>query len=292
MRAAAAIAALFATTAPALAQDALTAFDGRSLARALDDRCGLYNAPERAALEAAWLQARGTLIRGGADPHDLTARAAGFARRAQPMPCDSTDAQSIALDVAAAFSNWQRVREMDFPGSDRVWFAARPYPDYPAWTLSQYPVPGDPARVFGYFHEDGERALALGLPAAAGLSTARIVMRDIAREADLTDPSLGGLLRVSGRPDWVRHAPPAHAEQTIWASGRVLNGNQMRFVFPERAILALSQLDPREAVRIEALDSHGRVVETVFVEVGDFAAGAAFLAAGDGMGSGRTGGGH
>lgn len=290
MRAAAAFAAFLATTAPALAQDAQTAFDGRSLARALDDRCGLYDAPERAALDAAWLQARGTLIRGGIDPHDLTARAAGFARRAQPMPCDSADAQSIALDVAAAFSNWQRVREMDFPGSERVWFAARPYPDYPAWSLSQYPVPGDPARLFGLYHEDGERVLALGLPSASDLSTARIVMRDIARETELTDPSLGGLLRVSGRPDWVRHAPPAHAEAMIWASGRVVTGEQMRFVFPERAIAALGELDPREAVRIEVLDARGRIVETLFIEVGDFAAGAAFLAAGNGMGSGGTGG--
>lgn len=290
MRAAAALAALLATTAPAQAQDARTAFDGRSLARALDDRCGLYNTAERAALDAAWLQARGVLIRGGVDPHDLTARAAGFARRAQPMPCDSTDAQSIALDVAAAFENWLRVREMDFPGSERVWFAARPYPDYPAWTLSQYPEPGDPARVFGFFHEDGERELAFGLPSAPGLSTARIAMRDVAREAELTDPSLGGLLRVSGRPDWVRHAPPAHAEQMIWASDRILAGDQMRFVFPDRTIAALSGLDPRETVRIEALDTRGRVVETWFVEIGDFAAGAAFLAAGDAQASGRTGG--
>ncbi|MEN0652595.1 MULTISPECIES: hypothetical protein [Hyphobacterium] len=290
MRAAAALAALLATTAPALAQDARTAFDGRSLARALDDRCGLYNAPERAALDAAWLQARGILIRGGADPHDLTARAAGFARRAQPMPCDSADAQSIALDVAAAFENWLRVREMDFPGSERVWLAARPYPGYPAWTLSQYPVPGDPAHIFGFFHEDGERELAFGLPAAPGLSTARLVMRDITREAELTDPSLGGLLRVSGRPDWVRHAPPAHAEATVWASDRIDAGDQMRFVFPERTIGALSGLDPRETVRIEALDTRGRVAGTWFIEIGDFAAGTAFLAAGDTLPSGGTGG--
>ena len=76
----------------------------------------------------------------------------------------------------------------------------------------------------------------------------------------------------------------------IWASGRVVAGEQMRFVFPERAIAALGELDPREAVRIEVLDARGRIVETLFVEVGDFAAGAAFLAAGNGMGSGGTGG--
>lgn len=290
MRAAAALAALLATTAPALAQDARTAFDGRSLARALDDRCGLYDAPERAALDAAWLQARGILIRNGADPDELTTRAAGFARRAQPMACDSADAQSIALDVAAAFANWLRVREMDFPGTDRVWLAARPYPDFPAWTLSQYPVPGDPALLFGFFHEDGERELAFGQPAAAGASSVRLVIRDTAREQSLTDPSLGGLLRVAGRPDWVRHAPPAHAERMIWASRRDTSGEQTRFVFPDHAVEAIAALDPRETFRVETVNARGQVTRTHFIEVGDFAAGVAFLAAGDSVPSAGTGG--
>mgnify|MGYP002653432169 CR=1 FL=1 len=110
------------------------------------------------------------------------------------QPIEVIPTGSIALDVAAAFENWLRVREMAFPGSARGWHASRPYPGYPAWTLSQYPVAGDPTVVFGYFHEDGARDLALGLPNDAGLSSARIVMRDVTRQGELNDPSLGGLL--------------------------------------------------------------------------------------------------
>lgn len=289
MRTAAALAALLCLSAPAMAQDAATAFAGRSLARALDDRCGLYSETQRGALDAAWLQARGAMIRSGQAPEDLDILAAGYARRAQPMACESADAQAIAADVAAAFENLTRLREMDFPGSDRVWHASRPYPGYPAWTLAQYPEPGDASRVFGFFHAEGERRLSLGLPDAAGLSTARIVMRDTEAEPALIDPSLGGLLTVPGRPAWVRFAPPAHAETAIFASGRETAETGLRFVFPDRAVDALAGLDPRETVRVEVMDARGRVTETHFVEVGDFAAGAAFLSAASEL-SGATGG--
>ena len=46
---------------------------------------------------------------------------------------------------------------------------------------------------------------------------------------------------------------------------------------------ALATLDPREAVAVEFLFEGDRT-RTAFVEVGDFAAGTAFLAAGDGAG--------
>ncbi|HAQ35928.1 MAG: hypothetical protein CMF74_08415 [Maricaulis sp.] len=290
MRIAAALAAMAITAAHAQAQDAETAFDGRSLAMALDDRCELYAVSERSALDASWLQARGVLIRSGYEPSVLTTRYAALSRRAQTMPCDSSDAQAIAADVAFAFRTLGRVREMDFPGIERVWRAERPYPEFPAWTLAQYPVAGDAGHVFGFFHAEGVRSLALGLPATSVATTARIVMRDAELSPALTDASLGGLLVVPGRPGWVRYAPPAHAEAVIWASARQSGGGMLRFEFPRRAVEALIALDPRETVRIETLDARGRVTDILFIEIGDFAAGEAFLSAGPGADSGAAGG--
>ncbi|MDZ4370247.1 MAG: hypothetical protein U1C74_02340, partial [Phenylobacterium sp.] len=48
------------------------------------------------------------------------------------------------------------------------------------------------------------------------------------------------------------------------------------FRFPQTAAKALADLDPREAVAVEFLFAGDRV-RTAYVEVGDFAAGRAFL---------------
>ena len=290
MRSATAIAALLFAATPAFAQDAGSAFAGRSLAMALDDRCGLYSDSQRAALDAGWLQARGALIRSGHHLDELTTQFAEYSRRAQTMPCDSENAAAIAADVAFAFEILGRVREMDFPGTERVWRAERPYPDYPAWSLAQYPVPGDSSRVFGFFHANGTRTLSLGMPPATAFSTARITMRDVALSPELIDASLGGLLTIPGQPRWVRYAPSHRAQTSIWASRRTVRDDAVHFAFPDRLVEALFRLDPRESVRIEVLDARGAVSETLFIEIGDFAAGTAFLSAGAGAASDATGG--
>jgi hypothetical protein len=53
-------------------------------------------------------------------------------------------------------------------------------------------------------------------------------------------------------------------------------------VFPAAAANALAALDPREAATVEFLfpSGQGERVEAASIEVGDFAAGRAFLAAG------------
>ena len=58
-------------------------------------------------------------------------------------------------------------------------------------------------------------------------------------------------------------------------------GSRTAFRFPAAAAEAIAVLDPREAMTIEFLYAgrRGDVIRKAYIEVGDFAAGRAFLAA-------------
>jgi hypothetical protein len=93
-------------------------------------------------------------------------------------------------------------------------------------------------------------------------------------------PSLPG-----ARGPLSRRLPPRGALKTYLAETRGPAGAELSpgddrsgwaFRFPAAAQAALAGLDPREAVAVEFLFPRERVV-TAYVEVGDFAAGQAFL---------------
>jgi hypothetical protein len=84
--------------------------------------------------------------------------------------------------------------------------------------------------------------------------------------------------------------PPRSATRGILAEARATadpallpagSRSGYAFRFPASAAVALADLDPREAVAIEFLFADGNrdTVRTAYVEVGDFAAGRAFLTA-------------
>ena len=86
------------------------------------------------------------------------------------------------------------------------------------------------------------------------------------------DEALGALkaaARLAGTPA---------ADVTLLPSG---TRTGLTFRFPAAAAAAMANLDPREAVAIEFLigGSGAEQVRTAYVEVGDFAAGRAFLTA-------------
>ena len=144
------------------------------------------------------------------------------------------------------------------------------------WRLKQSGHAGTVPTTFG-IAGDLDRN---GLVAVAGFSgrqpyAARLVMRDEAR-APL--PWLG---TAATRP-----LPPRSASSVILAEGKsaaeagLLTApakSGVAFRFPARAADALANLDPRERFAVEYLFQGDRVVTATY-EVGDFAAGRAFLA--------------
>jgi hypothetical protein len=113
----------------------------------------------------------------------------------------------------------------------------------------------------------------------------------------MRDPSLAPVPFINGMqasnghtPLWAR-TPPRSATSAVMAEARAAADPTLlpsgarggfAFRFPKSAVAALSGLDPREAVAIDFLFASGNrpdQVRTAYVEVGDFAAGRAFLAA-------------
>tara|TARA_R110002096_G_scaffold12422_3_gene44752 strand:+ start:1829 stop:2692 length:864 start_codon:yes stop_codon:yes gene_type:complete len=267
-------------TGAAQAQTAQEAFAERSLAVAVDDRCALLSTRERDTLTASWLQSRGTLLRSGYSAEDIRSTFEIIARRASTQSCESDAATGLVAGVRGAFDLFSRMPALDYPGSARMWSAQRRRGEIPVWTLSQTLADRPLPPRFGLYSDPTGEVLTLSLPDTASPASVVLVVRDIAKAPSPVDPTLGGLLAVSGRPAWARLAPPPHAEARFWINGRRQIDDRTFLEFPDTATAALAGLDPREAARIELYNSHGELIESFHVEVGDFAAGLAFLAAG------------
>lgn len=261
------------------AQTAAEVFGERSLAIAVDDRCALLTADERNALNASWLQARGTLLRAGHSADDIRSTFDVITRRAATRSCDSTQAEGLIAGVRNAYTAFSRLPALDYPGGARMWAAQRRRGELPVWTLSQTLADAPLPPRFGLYSDPTGEALSLFLTEGASASGVAIVLRDAERAREPVDPTLGGLLAITGRPAWARLAPPPHAEFRFWASGRRVIDDRLMFAFPDTATAALAELDPREAARIELYDARGQLTGQFYVEIGDFAAGLAFLAA-------------
>jgi len=262
------------------AQSVAEVFGERSLAIAIDDRCHVFSDNERDALTASWLQARGTLLRAGHSSEDIRSTFDVISRRASTRACSSPEAQGVIAGVRSAYTAFSRMYALDYPGGARVWMAQRRRGELPVWTLSQTLADEPQPPRFGLYSDPAGEVLSLSLAPTEPPSGVAIVLRDPERASEPVDPTLGGLLTVSGRPAWARLAPPRHAEARFWASGRRTVEDRLHFAFPESATQAIARLDPREAARIELYDARGRITGQLYVEIGDFAAALAFLAAG------------
>jgi hypothetical protein len=248
----------------------------RSLMVAAGARCNLFTPQIRSALEAGAHQARGAALRAGMAMADVKQVRARALAKASAVSCTSPDLRTAAGRVRSAFEAWARMTRMDFPGERAPWLADRSTYSSVRWRLSQAGRAGPVAATFGYAGNLDRTALV----AVAGFSgqqpyAARVVMRDETR-APL--PWLG---TAATRP-----LPPRSASTVILAEGKasaepgLLTAparTGVAFRFPTRAADALGALDPRERFSVEFLFPGDRVVTATF-EVGDFAAGRAFLA--------------
>jgi hypothetical protein len=248
----------------------------RSFVLAASARCGLFQPQLTAALTAATWQARGAALRAGGNERDL-AEAAGRARaRAAATPCDSQDLKTVGGRVRAAFAGWSRTARMVFPGERAGWTADRAAYARPTWRLMQGTVTGaSPVRfgVVGGLNRPDQMTAVVSWRGRSRPTGARIVMRDST---------------VATRPWLARELPPPAQRRSVWASGvtaadegLLVKGRTagQAWVFPATAADALSTLDPREVFTVEFQFRDGSVARSIF-EVGDFAAGRAFLSMG------------
>jgi hypothetical protein len=261
----------------------LDLFYERTVMKAADSRCGLFTPDLARALAAAAAQARGAALRAGASP-DEVARAERVARlRAAEADCRSTDVAVAAGRVKQAFAGFSRIYRLTYPGDVAGWQADRYVTNSNPWRLRQDAVFGADRMSFGLAGGEESSALIAVAQFADGASPygARLVMRDVSRSSGpYLDRATAGPTTSLPLP---RRLPPRGASTSILAEARQPAGKELApkgeawaFRFPASAQRALAALDPREAVAVEFLFPGDRV-RRAYVEVGDFAAGQAFL---------------
>ncbi|WP_269713978.1 hypothetical protein [Caulobacter sp. NIBR2454] len=283
-----ALAALVAAiSGDAWAASAMDLYYERTVMVAADGRCRLFTPQLRAALSSGQAQARGAALRAGASPDQIAATGRRAQAAAGRAACNSPDITLAARRVREGFEGYARLQMQRFPGEIASWTADRAISQQQAvWRLSQPASFGADRAIFGLSANVGGSRTALTAVVAfadeAQPFTARIVMRDIGKT--------GGayLSRGGARAPLATRLPPRTATRAFLAQARggaeksLLPAGAKRgmsFRFPEAAATAIEALDPREAIAVEFLFAgpRGDVVRTAYVEVGDFAAGRAFL---------------
>jgi hypothetical protein len=273
-------------TSASHAQSADLIFGERAYALAMDDRCALFSEAQRDALDAARLQARGVLLRGGVAAYRLNDYSAQLNRDAAGQACSAATTLAMRDRVIDAFSGYVRMRAMNFPGEAFGWAADRQaFTADAAWVLVQ-----DTGVVrAGLAAVNGHLSFSVSSPSEEEFTSAVLVTRDPARSAELYDPTSSGMFQAPAEAEWARWTPPEHARRLVWARRQIATPdtellfedgeNRPLYHFPDSAIEALAGLDPRESARIDYMDQQGNRVRSVYIEVGDFNAALAFLRA-------------
>ncbi len=244
-------------------------------------RCGLFTTQVAAALAASAQQARGAALRAGSDQKTLKALENDARYRAARLDCKSPQVLNAAARVREAFAGYERITRMIYPGDVANWRADRGTGKAARWRLAQEVRFGADRMTFGLAGWEGANGLVAVSTFSDGRTpyAARLILRDGAKTLGPYLVVTGGASRLS------RKLPPRAATRGYLAEARSGAGADLlpkdikvgwAFRFPASAAQALAELDPREAIAVEFLFS-GERVRTAYVEVGDFAAGRAFL---------------
>ncbi|HJV40388.1 hypothetical protein [Caulobacter sp.] len=254
----------------------------RTLMTAADARCRLFATPIAAALDAARAQARGATLRSGVSEQQVFALEQRARAKAGAAACDSKDLTLAASRVKAAFDGYAQMQSMNYPGDVASWKADRASSaTIPFWRLSQASTFGGDRLMFGLAgrakavtavatFENGQRPYA-----------ARVILRDVRRTlgpyiANQSSRGLDGKVAPRNASLVFNAESREEAPPTLLPTGAKTG---LAFRFPSTVAEAMSQLDPREAVIVEfAFTGRGsEITRKAYVEVGDFAAGRAFL---------------
>jgi hypothetical protein len=254
---------------------------------AADQRCGLFAPEVGAALAAAAAQARGAALRAGVSADTLRGVERGARATASRADCNSKDIAVAAQRVRAAFSGFSKMTRLSYPGDMAGWQADRNVTRAARWRLVQQANVGADRMSFGLAGTDGPGALIAVVQFADGATpySARLVLRDDER-------TMGPFLSRKGAEalraiPLDRRMPAGAGLRSYVAEARSPAGADLlprdtksgwAFRFPAEAARELAGLDPREAVAVEFYFADTRrPVRRAYVEVGDFAAGQAFL---------------
>ncbi len=265
-------------------------FYERTVMSAADQRCGLFAPEVAAALAAGTAQAHGAALRAGTSSASLRQTEMAARAKANAADCRSPDIATAAARVKNAFSGYARMTRLNYAGDVAGWAADRNLGRAARWRLAQEttfgPAPEKNGRMaFGLAGREGQEALVAVAVFADGAQpyAARLVLRDDARASQPYLDRFGGG-STAGLP-LARRLPPPSAQKVYAAAGRAPAGSDLlpkgevtgwAFRFPDAAGVELASLDPREAVAVDFLFP-GDTVRRAYVEVGDFAAGRAFL---------------
>lgn len=273
--------AVLAQPGMAVAQRPADLFVERTATIVAGYRCGLFTTQVAAALAASAQQARGAALRAGTDMKTLKALEADARYRAARLDCKSAQVLNAAARVREAYAGYERITRMIYPGDVADWRADRGSGKAARWRLAQQVQFGPDRMIFGLAGWEGANGLVAVTTFADGRTpyAARLVLRD-------ADKTLGPYLVIAGGASRLsQKLPPRAATRAYLAEARSPAGADLlpkdvkaglAFRFPATAAQALAELDPREAIAVEFLFS-GERVRTAYVEVGDFAAGRAFL---------------
>ncbi|WP_240621609.1 hypothetical protein [Caulobacter zeae] len=259
-------------------------FYERSLMSAAGARCGLFSPSLSGALDAGRAQARGAALRAGASVEQLDGVQQRAHAKAASVPCGSKDLTTAAGRVRKAFEGYAMLQRMNYPGDRASWQADRASSaTIPFWRLSQSASFGGDRLVFGLAGRNTELLAVATFADGARPYTARLVMRDPTR-------TQGPYLKARNAGALADNAAPRAASRVFGAETRdaapaptllpTSAKTGMGFRFPREAGDVIARLDPREAMTVEFViqGRDGReTVRRAYVEVGDFAAGRAFL---------------
>ncbi|MDR6626156.1 hypothetical protein [Caulobacter segnis] len=276
------LAGILAAPAGPCAAEAADQLYERTLMTAADARCRLFAPPISAALDAARAQARGATLRSGVSEQQVSALEQRARAKAGASACNSKDLTLAASRVKAAFDGYAQMQTMSYPGDVASWKADRSSSaTIPFWRLSQMSAFGGDRLMFGLAGRDKAVTAVATFETGQRPYAARVIMRDTRRTlGPYIDQRSGRALNGKVAPrnaslvfnaETRDEAPP-----TLLPTGAKTG---LAFRFPIAVADAMSRLDPREAVTIEFVFT-GRADEMTrkaYVEVGDFAAGRAFL---------------
>jgi hypothetical protein len=283
---AAVAAGLAGLAAPLAARAApIDVFYERTVMTAADARCRLFAAPVGAALDSGRAQARNAALRAGSAESVILATEQRARAKAGAVDCASPDLKTAADRVRDAFEGYSKITRMRYPGDMGDWRADRGAGRTIRWRLAQDAAFGWDRMIFGLAGRDGEGVLIAVADFADGARpyTARLVMRDADRSQGAYLDRRGADL--SGKMPLARRMPTGFALKAYAAAARSPADDDLAprtmkspwaFRFPQEAAERLARLDPRESIAVEFV-MPDESVRRAYVEVGDFAAGRAFL---------------
>jgi len=257
----------------------------RALMSAADARCGFFDPAVGSALNVAKFQARGAALRAGIDPGIVRGVSRKAMTRAYAVSCSSPDLAVAADRVRMAFDSYAKMLKMDYPGDIVGWQADRGSSNLALrWRLTQDVSQNGDRLLFGLAGRSGANALlALAhFKNDAAPYSARLIMRD---DQLTVGPYLDARGAASRKIPLDRRFAANGAQISFTAEARSSAGSDLlpktltsgwAFRFPAQAARQLAALDPRESVAIDFIFPDDSI-RRLYIEVGDFAAGRAFL---------------